>query len=220
MKTSPTTFTSARFAPVNSAGGLKYGPASYAGPFSTSVALRNGPKMKERLLRMLQDNKRAVNHFLHVPGAVLDAIYLMKHFLPLTRVGVRKKSTLDLCPVYPHTPADRHVRGHVEAVPTHVTKLVMLVHVRHALPWDRHRTVSVDEILPQNDVRIQIMSMVGAAARSVETCFRAVNIPAHLLVMRAYVVPVRSRLRPGAIVAKCRPRCCAVPRRMKWKVER
>lgn len=204
---------------MSSAGGLKYGPVSYAGLSSILAASRSGPRMKEPPPRIQRGGRRGTNRFLHAPGAAPDAIYLTKHSLPLTPVGARKKSTLGLSLVCPHTPVDRRVRGLVGVVLTPATKFVTLAHVRPALPWDRHRTVFADEILLQNDVRTPITSMAGAAERSVVTCCRAVNTPAHYLVMKAYAVLVRSRSMLAAIVAKCRPRCCAVPRRMNLKVE-
>ncbi|KAJ5658240.1 uncharacterized protein N7484_001889 [Penicillium longicatenatum] len=63
------------------------------------------------------------------------------------------------------------------------------------------------------------MNRDGAVERSAATFFPAANISALSRVTRACVVPVKSRSTPVAIAGKSKPKCSAVPKKMKWKAK-
>lgn len=174
--------------------------------------------MKAQLPRTLPGSRRVTSSSVPAPGVVRDATCHMKRSPLPTPAGAKRKSTPDPSLVCLHTPVDRRVRDLAEAAHTHVMRLVTLVRVLLVHPWDQLRTASVAEIPPRNDARTLTMSMDGAAGRSAVTCSHVVNIHAHFRATRACAVPAKSRSRLVVIAAKCRLKCCAAPRKTRWKV--
>lgn len=133
--------------------------------------------------------------------------------------GVRKKSILDRFLVCLRTRVVRPVHGLAKIVPILVIRPVMLVRVRLVLLWARSKIVSVALIRRRSVVRIPIMRMDGAVAKSVVSYCHAENILARFHVMRDCVVAARLALTPVAIVENYKRRCCANPRTMRRIVE-
>lgn len=154
---------------------------------------------------------------LPVPGVVLDAIYPMKYSPPPILVGVRRRLILDPSPVCPHIHVVRHVHGLVEVARIRVIERVTLALVLLVHPWVQLRIASAVGTPPPKDAKIPTMSKDGAVVRSVVICFHVGSTHALFRVMKACVVLARSRSRLVVIVAKCRPKCCAAPRRTRWK---
>ncbi|KAJ6109624.1 hypothetical protein N7486_001859 [Penicillium sp. IBT 16267x] len=118
--------------------------------------------------------------------------------------------------VYLPTLVVRHAPALARAALIHVTRPVTLVHVLLVLQWDQPRTAFVVGTLTQNGVKTPIMNRDGAVERSAVTFFPAENTSALSRVMRACVVPVKSRSTPVVIAGKSKPKCSAALRKRKW----
>lgn len=152
-------------------------------------------------------------------GVVRVVTFLNKTSPRATLAGVIKRSILDRFLVCLRTRVVRLVHGLAKIVPILVIRLVMLVRVRLVLLWARSKIVSVALIRRRSVVRIPIMRMDGAVAKSVVSCCHAVNIHVRFPVMRDCVVAARLALTPVAIVESCKRRCYASPRTMRRIVE-
>lgn len=64
------------------------------------------------------------------------------------------------------------------------------------------------------------MSADGAVVRFAAIFFRAESIHASFHAMKGYVELVKSRSKLVVIVEKCRRKCCAVPRRRRWRARK
>lgn len=155
---------------------------------------------------------------LSIPGLgdALAAIFHTSISLLSTPVGVKRRLILGHFLVYLPTLVVRHVPALARAALIRVTRLVTLVHVLLVQQWDQPRTAFVVETLPPNGARTPIMNRDGAVERSAVTFFPAENTSALSRVMRACVVPAKSRLTPVVIAGKSKPKCSAAPRKMRW----
>lgn len=161
---------------------------------------------------LLLDSHRMQRALLHLRlGAVLVVICHTNISLLHILVGARKNPILGPCPVYLHTLVAKHAHGLAEDVLTHVTRLVMQVPAHHVQQWVQPKIVSVVVTHPRSAARIPIMKMDGAVEKSVVTFYHVESIHALYLVMKVFVVPVRSRLMHVAIVAKSIQTCCVAP---------
>lgn len=152
-------------------------------------------------------------------GAVRVVTFLNKTSPQATLAGVRKRSILDHFLVCPRIRVVRLVHGLAKIAPILVIRLVMPVRVRLVLLWARSKIVSVALIRRRSVVRIPIMRMDGAVAKSVVSYCPAGNIHAHFRVMRDCVVAARLASTPVATVENCRRKCCVSQRMMKKIVE-
>lgn len=175
--------------------------------------------MKVQLHRGLLLKKTDKKAPLPALGVVRVVTFPSKTSPRATLAGVRKKLILDRFLVCLRTRVVRLAHGLVKIVPILVIRLVMLVRVRLVLLWARSKIVSVALIRHRSVVRIPIMRMDGAVAKSVVSCCHAGNILVRFHVMRDCVVAVRLALMPVAIVENCKRRCCASPRTMRRIVE-
>ena len=217
-KTSSTISTSAPFVPASWEGDLECGLASCVGLCSISVVSRSGPPTKGPLPRTTPGNPTTrIALLLLVPGDALAVISRTRSSRLLTLAGVRKKRIHDLSPVYPHTRVVRRVRALARVVRIHATPFAMPDHVHLAPRWDLLRTAFAVGTHRQNDARIPIMNMAGAAEKSAEICCHAVNIHVPCHATRAYAVLAMSRSKLVVTVVNYRPTCCAARRTRRWK---
>jgi hypothetical protein len=148
------------------------------------------------------------------PGAILPRRYSRR----ATLAGVRRRSTRARSLGFRLIRVDRLVRESGRGVRIPVMRRAMLGRVRLVQRWGQLRIVSAVGIRRRSVVKIRITSGDGAVGRCAEICYPAANIPAPDRVMKVFAVLARSRLMRVVTVAKCRPKCSAVPEMRSWTV--
>jgi hypothetical protein len=153
-----------------------------------------------------------------VRGDAPDAILPRRFSHQATLAGVRRRSTHARSLGFRLIRVDRLVRESERGVRIPVMRRAMLGRVHLVQRWDQLRIVSAVGIHRRSVVKIRTTSGDGAAERFVEICYLAANIPVLDRVMKVSAVPARSRLMRVVTVAKCRPKCSAVPEMRSWTV--
>ena len=138
-------------------------------------------------------------------GGARGAICLRMSYHLHTRVGVRRKPSLDQYLVYHPTHAVRHVENHEvyrKSAPIPANCYVMPVPVLRVHTWGQYRVASAGKIDHLGGALTQIMTPDGAAAKYVGISCLVANILARNRAMKVFAAPVKSRSIAAATVVK------------------